>query len=63
MSRPFFDGVELSGGADIVAAFKKLERDIQITLVEEVADQTLGRIAEAMRAEVSSLRTDRKSVV
>lgn len=57
MSRPFFDGVELSGGADIVAAFKKLERDIQVTLVEQVADQTLGRIAQAMRAEVGSLRT------
>jgi hypothetical protein len=57
MSRPFFDGIEVSGGEDIVAAFKKLERDIQISLVERVADETLGRIAEAMRAEVGSLRT------
>jgi hypothetical protein len=57
MSQAFMDQVKISGGADVLKAFKAFSSELQKDLVETLADRQLGQIAQAMHAEVLALRT------
>lgn len=57
MSQQFLSQVELDGGDAVVRAFKQFTAEVQKDLVETLADRQLGQVAQAMRAEVLSLRT------
>jgi hypothetical protein len=58
MSQPFFESVNLSGGKELVAAFKKLDENLKKATIERVATRTLERIAAAMRSEINSISTN-----
>lgn len=57
MSQEFLSQVKLEGGDAVVRAFSKFTSEVQKNLVETLADRQLGQVAQAMRAEVLSLRT------
>lgn len=57
MSQQFLSQVKLEGGDAVVRAFKQFTAEVQKDLVETLADRQLGQVAQAMRAEVLSLRT------
>lgn len=57
MSQQFLSQVKLEGGDAVVRAFNQFTADVKKDLVETLADRQLGQVAQAMRAEVLSLRT------
>jgi len=57
MSQQFLSQVKLEGGDAVVRAFNQFTAEVQKDLVETLADRQLGQVAQAMRAEVLSLRT------